>query len=521
MPLSLNQKLQRLTAGPSSRSLRGMRRGLEKESLRVQPDGHLARTEHPQALGSALTHPWITTDYSEALMEFITPALGSIGETLQFLDNLHRFTYAHLGDEMLWANSMPCILGEDTSIPLARYGSSNIGKLKTLYREGLGHRYGRRMQTIAGIHYNLSFPDEFWKELQEMQGDTRPLQEFISAGYFGLIRNFQRLSWLLLYLLGASPASCATFLKGRDHQLQLRAHNTLYMPQATSLRMSNVGYQSSAQASLRVSCNSVEEYTRDLSAAIRTPHPAFQSIGVKENGEWKQISDSMLQIENEFYGLIRPKRTTKRYERPTTALRERGVEYIEMRCVDLNPFTPLGIDSRSAHFLETFALYCLLCDSPDLTNEESRLLPENQQRMVLFGRDPDLTLNDRHGEFVFRDRARQMLGDMAQVADLLDAAYETRAYSASIRIEQDKIEDAEGCYSSQVLASMDRDDQSFFGFAMQMTEAHARHFREQTLAAPTQEEFESTAEQSLTDQQEIEASDNLVFDEFVARYLAE
>ena len=340
------------------------RRGLEKESLRVQPDGHLAKTPHASAFGSALMHPYITTDYSESLLELITPATGSIAETLGFLDDLHRFIYAHLGDEELWVNSMPCILGDDDSIPLAQYGSSNIGRMKTLYRRGLGVRYGRRMQTIAGIHYNLSFPDSFWRAWQEQCGDTQALADFRSEKYFALVRNFQRQSWLLLYMLGASPAVCGSFLQGREHGLDSCGHGTLYLPQATSLRMSSLGYQNSVQSDLKVSYNGLNEYVRDLSHAIRTPCAPFEKIGLKDgSGEYQQISTNILQIENEYYGLVRPKRTTGRGERPTTALSRRGVEYVELRCVDLNPFNPIGIDDSSAHFLEVFALHCLLSES--------------------------------------------------------------------------------------------------------------------------------------------------------------
>jgi len=193
MDAGLKKQLSWLTKVPGS--LRGMKRGLEKEALRVDPEGWLAQSPHPAALGSALTHPNITTDYSEALIELITPPCDSVASALGYLDELHRYVYAHIGSERLWVNSMPCKLGADEQIPLAQYGRSNIGRMKTLYRHGLGLRYGRSMQTIAGIHYNVSFPDEFWQHFQQAENNQDSLQSFKSARSMDLIRNFQRNSW--------------------------------------------------------------------------------------------------------------------------------------------------------------------------------------------------------------------------------------------------------------------------------------------------------------------------------------
>lgn len=504
---------------PEAASLRGMRRGLEKESLRVSPDGCLALTPHASGLGSALTHPWITTDYSEALVELITPATHSIAETLGFLDDIHRYVYAQIGDEQLWVNSMPCLLGEDDDIPLAQYGTSNTGRMKTLYRRGLGVRYGRRMQTIAGIHYNLSFPDSFFERWQAQEGDSRSLQDFRSDKYFGLVRNFQRQSWLLLYLLGASPAVCASFLRGREHRLQASGDGTLFLPDATSLRMSSLGYQNTAQADLQVSYNGLDEYVRDLSHAIRTPYPPFEALGLRDaQGEYQQISTNVLQIENEYYGLVRPKRTTARGERPTLALSRRGVEYVELRCVDLNPFVPIGIDSTSAHFLEVFALHCLLRSAPPFADSEYRCLPKNQQQVVERGRDPDLVLHFCGREEGFRALARELMAELAEVAPLLDAAHGSTEYSAAIVHEAAKLEDAERTCSARILRELKEGGLSFFQFARQSAAAQARHFRDRPLASAQAADFAARAATSLEEQAQLESSDKLPFDEYLAAY---
>lgn len=500
-------------------SLQGMRRGLEKESLRIDGQGHLAQTPHAQALGSALTHPWITTDYSEALIELITPATTSIAETLGFLDDVHRFVYAALGEELLWVNSMPCVLGSDDTIPLAQYGHSHIGRMKTLYRQGLGLRYGRKMQTIAGIHYNLSFPDEFFQAWQAQEGDKRALADFRSEKYFGLVRNFQRESWLLLYLLGASPAVCTSFLQGREHQLQACGRDTLFLPQATSLRMSSLGYQNTVQSELKVSYNGLAAYVRDLSHAIHTPYAPFEQLGLKDaQGRYQQINTNILQIENEYYGLIRPKRSIVRGERPTTALSRRGVEYVELRCVDLNPFHPLGIDATSAHFLEVFALHCLLRSSPPFTEQEYRCLPRNQQQVVERGRDPGLVLRFCGQEKSFRDLAQQVFAELAVVAPLLDAAHSTQDYSRAIAREALKLDNPDLCYSAALLRELREQDCSFADFGLKTAEEHGRWFRQRPLAAARAQEFAQWAARSQQEQAALEAADTGSFEAFLAAY---
>jgi glutamate--cysteine ligase len=350
------RSLQERLGALSPATLQGMRRGIEKESLRAQANGALALTPHPAALGSALTNPHITTDFSESQVELITGVHASVESCLDELTQAHQFTYHVLkeaGDEMLWVSSMPCGLPTDETIPIGRYGSSNIGRSKSVYRAGLSHRYGRRMQTISGIHYNWSMPD------------------VSSEAYFALIRNFRRHAFLLLYLFGASPAVCSSFVAGRPHELQSLNDHTMYMPYATSLRMGRLGYQSDAQASIAVSFNSLDGYAASLQDALTRPYPAYETIGVRNpGGDYNQLSTGLLQIENEFYGTIRPKRVIQPGERPLHALRERGVEYIEVRLMDLDPFIPVGITMQTMRFLDVFLLHCLLADSPPDTPRE-------------------------------------------------------------------------------------------------------------------------------------------------------
>ncbi|HET9663003.1 MAG TPA: glutamate--cysteine ligase, partial [Burkholderiales bacterium] len=270
--------------------LAGLRRGVEKEGLRTKADGSLSPAPHPHGLGSPLTHPHITTDFSEAQLELITGVHASIKFCLDELTAIHQFVYRNIGEELIWCASMPCRLPADEDIPLAQYGTSNVAQAKTIYRRGLSYRYGRRMQTISGLHYNFSLPEAAWAVLQQADGDASPVRAYRDRAYFALIRNFRRHSWLLLYLFGASPAVCSTFVAGRKHVLQELKPGTMYLPYGTSLRMGPLGYQSDAQASLAVSYNCLESYARSLYSALTEPYPQYAAIGIRDGSDYRQLS---------------------------------------------------------------------------------------------------------------------------------------------------------------------------------------------------------------------------------------
>lgn len=519
--LSLATKLALLRGTDKAPLLTGITRGIEKESLRVQVNGKLATTAHPTALGSALTHPSITTDYSEALLEFITAPSSSISQVLSELEEIHRFTYQHIGDELLWVSSMPCQLGDDSSIPLAEYGTSNIGIMKNVYRVGLGNRYGRLMQTIAGIHYNFSVPDELWLELQAASGSSLSLQDYKTAGYFGLIRNFRRYSWLLLYLFGSAPAVCKSFVRGRQHQLVPVGtdNHSLHTPYATSLRMGDLGYQSDAQSSLVVCYNSLEQYIKTLREALEQPYPAYDDIGLKDaSGNYKQLNTHLLQIENEFYSAIRPKRTAASGETPLHALEKGGVEYVEVRCVDLNPLAAAGIDEQTIRFLDTFLMYCLLQDSPETDNQEYARIPQNNSRTVYNGRDPEVSLLRDDTEVGLRDWGREILADMAPIAKLLGSANETNAYTEVLADMVLRIEDDSSTPAATLLREMTDNNESYYGMAMRKACEQRDHFLERPPSAETIAKYQKLAQQSIQQQADIETSDELSFDEFLAHY---
>lgn len=503
MNASSDLLLRRLAALPPE-ALPGMRRGLEKESLRAAPDGALALTPHPAALGSPLTHPHITTDFSESQPELVTGTHGSVQACLDELRQIHQMVYAEmaaLGDEMLWASSMPCKLPPDEMIPLGYYGTSNVGRAKSVYRMGLGHRYGRRMQTISGIHYNWSLPGAG------------------SEQYFGLIRNFRRHAFLLLYLFGASPVVCGTFVQGRQHALQPLGSRAMYLPHATSLRMGRLGYQSDAQSTLAVSYNGLEGYAASLQDALTRPWPAYEAIGIQApSGDYNQLAVTLLQIENEFYGTIRPKRVIEPGERPLHALRARGVEYVEVRLMDLNPFLPVGIDEQTMRFLDVFLLHCLLSDSPPDSPAEIEALKRNQHLVAERGREPGLKLACGGMEVALTDWAAQVLGELPALARALDEALGGDGHQAAVQAAQQALHNPALLPSARVLAALPGYGDSYVAFMLDRSQQIRSLMLAQPPGAALRQRFAEMAVQSRAQQHAIEVSDTLSFEQYRREY---
>ncbi len=524
MPSQLHAQLQALADPASQAMLRTIRRGLEKESLRITAEGKLAQTPHPPGLGSPLTHTSITTDYSEALLEFITPVSTGIEQSLETLEDIHSFAYQQLGNEMLWSASMPCIVSGDDSIPVARYGSSNVARMKTVYRFGLGHRYGRLMQAIAGIHYNFSMPDAYWEQAWNKAGCPGELSDYISTAYLALIRNFRRHSWLLIYLYGASPAICASFLRGRENpglepfDAQGRS---LHLPFGTALRMGDLGYNSAAQKDLNVCYNCLDNYVETLRSAILSPHPDYRNIPRGQHGDYQQLSDSLLQIENEFYSPIRPKRVTQPGETPLTALHRRGIEYVEVRCVDVSPFSPVGIDAAQMRFLDTFLLFCLLDESPACNDAEQATQSANLEAVVNRGRMPGLLLHTPAGPKPLTECAADLFVGLRQVADLLDSATGSSLHGDTVQQQAAKVADPELTPSARVLREMREKQLPYFRLTMAYSEQWAKYFRERPLEQHLQSVFEEEARRSLAAQRDIEQSDKISFEQYLDGYFAQ
>ncbi|HEU5398885.1 MAG TPA: glutamate--cysteine ligase, partial [Gammaproteobacteria bacterium] len=452
---------------------------------------------------------------------FVTSPFADVRQTLLSLMDIHAFAYAHMGEEMLWATSMPCLLEGDERIPIARYGRSNVGMMKHVYRRGLGWRYGRPMQTISGVHFNYSFPEALWPALQAAERDPRPLRQFRDDWYFRALRNFQRLGWLVPYLFGASPAVCKSFLKGRDLKFTEFDAHTFYAPYGTSLRLSDIGYKNNNQARIGVTYNSLDDYIATLSHAISTPLPDYERIGVKVDGEYRQLNANILQIENEFYGSIRPKQPIERGERATLALKRRGVMYLEVRALDVNAYDPVGADESALRFIEALLAWCLLSDSPPTTPEEQAAVGANQLRVARLGRDPKLELQRDGRPVGLRNWARELLTQLAPLCTLLDGDDAARPYTCTLETQRAAVEDADLTPSARVLADMRAHGESFFRFAERMSDAHRRRFLAEPLPAATEARFAAQAAESLRKQAAIEAADRLSFDDYLHQYFSQ
>ncbi|MBN3264669.1 glutamate--cysteine ligase [Pectobacterium brasiliense] len=500
-------------------AVKGIQRGIERETLRVTANGHLATTGHPEILGSALAHPWITTDFAEALLEFITPVDKDVDHLLTFLRDIHRHVSRNLGDERMWPLSMPCFIDSEQNIELAQYGSSNIGRFKTLYREGLKNRYGALMQTISGVHYNFSLPLSFW-QAREGVTDAESGKKAISAGYFRLIRNYYRFGWVIPYLFGASPAICSSFLKGRETALPFERteKGMLYLPYATSLRLSDLGYTNKSQSNLGITFNDLDTYVAALKRAIKTPSEEYARVGMKKDGRYLQLNTNVLQIENELYAPIRPKRVTRAGETPSDALLRGGIEYIEVRSLDINPFSPTGVSESQVRFLDLFLIWCALADAPEMSADELLCTRKNWNRVILEGRKPGQTVGMRCETIQqpIAEVGKSLFADLRRVAEVLDAENGQPHYQQVCDELLVGFDDPETTFSGRLLTLMKQEGNGSVG--LNLAEEYRKMLSSEPLQVLTEEKLAAASENSWQRQRQIESEDTMSFDGYLATH---
>ncbi len=513
---TFNARLEWLQDGGRAELIRNGLRGVEKESLRVSDSGVLSQRPHPQSLGAALTHPYITTDYSEALPELVTPPQRTQWETLQFLCDVHAFIARRLDGELLWPASMPCDLPPDDEIPIAHYGPSNAGRMKTVYRRGLGFRYGRAMQAIAGVHFNYSLPPEFWPAYQEHARHAGTLRDFRSSELMGLVRNYRRVAWLVTYLFGASPALCRSF-RPNGHELLTELDGaTWYAPYATSLRMSDLGYQNKTQGRLNIRANSLAEYTAGMRSAVTTAEPRYAAIGVVVDGEYRQLNANILQIENEYYSTIRPKPSKASKHRPLVALRETGVEYVEVRTLDLNSADPVGMNQGELRFVEALLIYCVLADSAPITTEEQGEIDARDLKVAREGRRPALHIVDGGRERLLLERGLEIVSGVRAVAELLDA--DAQGYVAAAEAAAEALREPARTPSAALLAALASERATFAEYTLHLARTHAAYFRDFGLAAEREQMLADAAQRSLAEAEALAARDPRSFEAYLQDY---
>ena len=519
----IEENLERLAHSNSTLQLRVGKLGIEKESLRVDKQGMIAQSDHPIELGSALTHPFITTDYSEALLEFVTPPLLSAEHAITFLRDIHRYVYPKIINECLWPASMPCRLAGENSIRIAEYGHSNLGIMKNVYRRGLGYRYGKLMQVIAGIHVNLSMPEEFWQPWQQVLKDSSPIQEFINQQYFNLIRNLQRIGWLVPYLFGASPAVDRSFSHKGVTELKKWDVDTLYAPEATSLRLGDIGYTNHRENEIGVKAcyDNLSEYVKCLTRAIETPYAPYKEIGVKVNGEYRQLNANILQIENEYYSTVRPKQIARRREKPTHALMERGVQYVEIRSLDLNPFSPYGISIEQLRFFEVLFIHCLFGDDKLIDRREREEIDINEYEVAHHGRRKNLQLRRQGKNISLIDWCKEIFAGLKLIAEHMDKASASKYYSEAVEKFESSSNDIEQTLSAQMLATMDQQKYSYYDYVASLGEQYCNCNTRGELNSDVKEEFDKEVKKSRHKQLALERDTLLDFDAFLEEYFSQ
>lgn len=493
--------------------------GIEREMLRSDAAGQLAQTPHPASWGSAHCNPDITLDFSEAQPELVTSPNDDLQALLQQLQSLHGFVSRHLpASDRLWFLSMPPAIDE-ARIPLAQFGTSNAARLKTLYRRGLANRYGRKMQVICGVHFNHSWSEAFWQRLHERVGDSRRLPIFISENYLALSRNYLRLSWLLAYLFGATPAVDKSFIKRQAPELQAWKDATLIAPYATSLRMSRIGYVNSTRCAASVSFDSLTEYLSTLYQAITTECPGYSIIGLQdEQGEYLQLNTHLLQSEAEHYALIRPKQPPGPDERPFSALRDRGVSYVEVRALDIQPDTPLGAHPEQLGFLRLFLLYCLLTPNPPLSREQELENSYNHQQAALLGRQPGVTLRRQGQDIQLRDWGLELMEQLRQLAEILDYhTYRGDHYQQLVARHETLLNQPELTPSARVLAQLQDADLEYLEWGLKLSQRHLESLQA-SAASPAEAEIAARAEASVREQQRLDAAPQQDFDSYLRHY---
>lgn len=516
----VEDNLKIITQNALQSELRIGKIGIEKESLRTDKQGFISTTQHPIALGSALTHPYITTDYSEALLEFVTPAHESAEQAIKFLGQIHQFVYPNLINECLWPASMPCKLQGESGIRIAEYGSSNLGLMKNIYRRGLGYRYGKVMQVISGIHVNLSMPQSFWPQWQDCLKDKSPRQEFINQQYFKLIRNLQRVGWLVPYLFGASPAVDKSFNHQGVKDLQQWDENTLYAPDATSLRLGDIGYTNSRENEIGIKAcyDNLPDYVSCLSKAIETPYQPYEEIGVVVNGNYRQLNANILQIENEYYSTVRPKQLARRNEKPTHALLDRGVQYVEIRSLDLNPFSPFGLTLEQLRFFEVLFVYCLLADESIINRKEREEIDINEYEVSHHGRKANLYLRNQGESIALKTLGKEIFVGLISVANVMDICGEE--YTRAVQQFSPALDSVEDTFSAQVLSAMHDNNYSYYEYIESLGKQYCEYFANNEKCETTACVISDQVERSIMRQKELEDSDEKDFDTFLKDYFA-
>jgi len=518
----IDKFLKNLSSHPCSLHLKNSKIGLEKESLRVDKNGTISYKMHPKKFGSSLTNKFITTDYSEALLEMVTPPCSSNLEAINYLENIIAYVYENLEDEYLWPASMPCIIAGEKSIPIAYYGTSNPGRMKTTYRRGLGNRYGRIMQVISGIHYNYSFCEKFWEQFSAFKKSNKEIKDFKSEQYFITSRNLLRNGWVIPYLFGCSPAVCKSYLSGKKNSLESFDEYTYYEKYATSLRMGDIGYQNNKEEDMgvHIDYNSLKNYVKSLNSAIKKNSGEYEKIGVFSEGYYKQINSNILQIENEYYSTVRPKPNPNLELRPSKGLNISGVDYIELRSIDNNIFSKAGIDINQMYFTELLIMHSLFSNDSKISQNELIEIKKNLTNVAHKGRDRKLKLTIKGKKKLLLDELGIILNEIEKIASLIFSITKDEKYKDCVKIQKEKIKEKNCLPSDRVLTEMTENQLSFYEFTMNNISKQKKYFNNLDTDNVIMNSLEKESIDSLKKQNDLEKNQKESYEDYIKKYFS-
>lgn len=350
--------------------------GLERECIRVDEKCLLSSKMHPECFGNKLIKKHITTDFSESQIEMITPVMSSVDNVYEYADRLYDYVCSNIGDEYLWCQSMPCIIGEN--IPVALYEGEK-GREATEYREMLVRRYGGERQLISGIHFNFSFSDEFLKGLYDKYGNGQEYRLFVDKVYLKVTRNYIRYGFLITYLCGCSNICHKTFDKNCIETLKKRDDSTYWTPSGVSLRNSKWGYR-----------NLIDLF------------PDYSSAKSYVDSIYRFIEEGKISYAKEFYSSIRLKGSSM----DIRALAEKGIKYIELRTIDINPFDKVGVNLWDLKFIHLFLLLMLIMDE-NCDAEYQKDGQNAKEEIALCGIDSKIKICGR--EWMAKDKCVELI----------------------------------------------------------------------------------------------------------------
>tara|TARA_B100001142_G_scaffold19898_1_gene18514 strand:+ start:2880 stop:4418 length:1539 start_codon:yes stop_codon:yes gene_type:complete len=483
--------------------------GVEKESLRFNSEG-ISKLPHFKIFGNALCNQYITTDFSDAQLELITPPLGKFMEVEGFLNNIHSYVVGNIPDEYLWPFSMPFRYQSDEEIPIAYYGQSNQAEFKHTYRRGLANRYGRIMQTISGVHINYSFSSETIGILNQSLGNKEENQ-LESIVYFRMLRNIHRYGWLIAYLFGSSPIVSKDFISDK-YEFSKLDQDYFYLPYATSLRMSDLGYQNTDQSSIGISLDNIDEYSNDLKEATKKKSKKFEKIKDHVDGEAQQLNKSYLQIEDEYYSPARPKNSDPSTLRLSSKLKSLGTNYLELRNFDLNPFSSIGINKDDLRFVELFLIFCSLYKSEAMSPSELKEARHNELLVSTEGRNPDLQLSKNGEPIGISDWAKKIINEMEKIIN------HSKAEPVAMKNYSDQISDPTLTRSSKFLRKVLDNKGNYLELGLKIAKQNKSEFLKTTIEKnPLREILDDEVQIAKRKEKEL-SQETISFDEYLSNY---